>query len=1140
MRIIESTIPNKISQNHGLVRIATLLALLLVSGFTQGSFAQTPLPLALSNNYMVTGDYVVGGVGLSGLGDGSGFATGTINIPDPGAYASNMALQKVPAGADIVAAYLYWETVESSGTFAGKNGFFRGYPITGATLGNPNAPVSWSSGGCAGSSQGSKTMVAYRADVSGLIPVDTSGNLQPNNSYTVRLVDNGKSGNVPFTLGATLVIVYRLLDPTAPLNAVILYDGAFAPGNTSQTVTQPMLGFFQAGNDQVPQVASKITHIVGNGQSNKSQQVYLNNYDAAGNLLHSTLLPSLYGANPPFPGHYNGTWDNPTWLPNSYATTPLGSTAVQPGESSETTLVIPSGSNKGCVSWGAIIFSTTVQDSDHDGLIDAWKTTQGYCDAGANRGKSNQGTCPSGTSDPSWVDLTGAARGQKDVFIQLDYMCLANLQGIPNCDSASGGFSYAPDPQTLANLTTAFSSNGHGINIHIDPNQHSIPALPCTDTVDANGNPIYCPYPGQAGTVGWKSGFSFLKTQPLNYPDETLCEAAGPLCTRRFQPGRNNSYHEVIFAAASATPNWYLQGGSLAGVTASGNTFTFTTSTPHGLAVNAVAPNGRVSILGAISNPGLNGTYLVKTVPSPTTFTIQLAAATSVPNKTTDPFFSISSGVVIAASGVSDVGGADSLISLGLWGADGQTVPVQSGTLMHELGHTLALTHGGYFRTQIAGGGYSFSFEPNCKPNFQSVMNYLFQVDLLDGALDYSEQDLSILDESTASTSNPSLLANAIHPTVKWYAPNQPFGSPATSHCDGSPITNDPNKNMFRLEAPASSMTWSASQDLNYDGMTEASLQGYSDWDNLDMRQIGATGNDFWAAGAVPFKVGGGGAVPFKVGGGGAVPFKVGGGGAVPFKVGGGGVGEIDLGTASSVVRIPTGASVKLAPPNTVQLSFASPGFGQSQIAAFNIYRSINGAAFSKPAYATVTVTGTPIPLPNPLNFTDTKVSCGATYSYFVTTVLSDGRESVPSNTAGPISVPCTFVGFLSPLSTAGTIAAPTFSGTVNQGSAVPLKWELLDGNGNPIGDLSTLKLIQACPTTGNTVPPASSTVPPCVLLYSPTIGAKGNSTFRFSSPQFIFNWDTKSTIGSVAGWFTVELTLNDGSVVKATTIRFQ
>ncbi len=157
MPIIASML-DKISWNLLLVRIMTSLALLLVSGFTQNSFAQTPIPLGLSNNYMVTGDYVVGGVGLRGLGDGSGFATGTITIPDPAAYATNVPAQQVPAGADVVAAFLYWETVESSGTFAGQNGFFRGYPITGVALGNPNAPVSWSSGGCAGSSQGSNVM----------------------------------------------------------------------------------------------------------------------------------------------------------------------------------------------------------------------------------------------------------------------------------------------------------------------------------------------------------------------------------------------------------------------------------------------------------------------------------------------------------------------------------------------------------------------------------------------------------------------------------------------------------------------------------------------------------------------------------------------------------------------------------------------------------------------------------------------------------------------------------------------------------------------------------------------------------------------------------------------------------------------
>jgi len=193
---IIGSIQNKFSWNLLLVRIMTLLALLLVAGFTQISFAQTPLPLALSNNYMVTGDYVVGGWSKTGSTtvNNTLMSTGTISIPDPQAYATNMA-QQVPAGADIVAAFLYWQTVESTGVHSGQNGQFNNHPISGTILGNPNAPVSWSSGGCAGSSQGSKTIVTYRADVSGLIPVDANGNIQPNNSqpntpaYQVRLPD---------------------------------------------------------------------------------------------------------------------------------------------------------------------------------------------------------------------------------------------------------------------------------------------------------------------------------------------------------------------------------------------------------------------------------------------------------------------------------------------------------------------------------------------------------------------------------------------------------------------------------------------------------------------------------------------------------------------------------------------------------------------------------------------------------------------------------------------------------------------------------------------------------------------------------------------------------------------------------------
>ncbi|HEU4421536.1 MAG TPA: CARDB domain-containing protein [Pilimelia sp.] len=78
------------------------------------------------------------------------------------------------------------------------------------------------------------------------------------------------------------------------------------------------------------------------------------------------------------------------------------------------------------------------------------------------------------------------------------------------------------------------------------------------------------------------------------------------------------------------------------------------------------------------------------------------------------------------------VGGDTFLVTLGNWGdeaiesAGGQR-PAEAGTFMHELGHTLALQHGG-------------GDEVNCKPNYLSVMNYTLQLPDLDPTrpLDYS------------------------------------------------------------------------------------------------------------------------------------------------------------------------------------------------------------------------------------------------------------------------------------------------------------------------------------------------------------------------------------------------------------------
>ena len=108
------------------IRTFAAVALFIALIWAPAGFAQTTNnQLNLFTNFFVTGDYVVGGVGLRGLGV-NGYAAGTISIPD----ANSVPSTGVPAGANIVGAFLYWETVEgSSSTFAGQTGFFNGKQI---------------------------------------------------------------------------------------------------------------------------------------------------------------------------------------------------------------------------------------------------------------------------------------------------------------------------------------------------------------------------------------------------------------------------------------------------------------------------------------------------------------------------------------------------------------------------------------------------------------------------------------------------------------------------------------------------------------------------------------------------------------------------------------------------------------------------------------------------------------------------------------------------------------------------------------------------------------------------------------------------------------------------------------------------
>jgi hypothetical protein len=168
--------------------------------------------LTFFNNWFVTGDYAVAGVGLKGTGVG-GWATGKINMTG------------VPTGAQPIAAFLYWSTVEPSSTPGASIGYFNGKEIQGAVLGNPQNPNKACSAGA--------YAFVYRADVLRYLPVDSSNNAIADGNQTVKLPDAGANVNGLGinTSGASMVVIYKIIQPglplIAPLRAVVIYNGAF-------------------------------------------------------------------------------------------------------------------------------------------------------------------------------------------------------------------------------------------------------------------------------------------------------------------------------------------------------------------------------------------------------------------------------------------------------------------------------------------------------------------------------------------------------------------------------------------------------------------------------------------------------------------------------------------------------------------------------------------------------------------------------------------------------------------------------------------------------------------------------------------------------------------------------------------------
>lgn len=147
------------------------------------------------------------------------------------------------------------------------------------------------------------------------------------------------------------------------------------------------------------------------------------------------------------------------------------------------------------------------------------------------------------------------------------------------------------------------------------------------------------------------------------------------------------------------------------------------------------------------------------------------------------------------------------------WGPTGFSQRQESGTFMHEFGHTLGLRHGG-------------GDDVNYKPNYLSIMSYDWQ---LDGRrpLDYSRSALGALDETSLIEGNGLSGATGM---FAWSCPSD----------------------SIRMSSVAAQVDWDCNGSINGGAIaadingddSHTTLHGFDDWSNLvyDGGAVGAFG----------------------------------------------------------------------------------------------------------------------------------------------------------------------------------------------------------------------------------------------------------------------------------------------------------
>jgi len=217
-------------------------------------------------------------------------------------------------------------------------------------------------------------------------------------------------------------------------------------------------------------------------------------------------------------------------------------------------------------------------------------------------------------------------------------------------------------------------------------------------------------------------------------------------------------------------------------------------------------------------------------------------------------------GSFVGSSGLAELGtpemggGSDFIVTLGGWGMTLDTledqndvINTQAGTFMHELGHNLGLRHGG-------------DENQNYKPNYYSIMNYLYQLNGLpvigstrEGDRYYYQQFrwASQAENDIESAKWKNILADLSGGTSYWYLERGATSDPADIVLTYSRGVGVNLNEGFIDESQGLGQEGSASVDYNGDGSTQVGvvyntnhgdssddagttvLSDHDDWSNL-------------------------------------------------------------------------------------------------------------------------------------------------------------------------------------------------------------------------------------------------------------------------------------------------------------------